>query len=141
MPQLLRKTEGQWAISEEPKSLWQSEAEWQSGQALLVAVDSEPSVEWLAASSIGVDFPALTDGRGLSLAVLLRTRLNYRGDLVATGNVHEDIAHFLARCGYNVIELPEHKDLNTALQWIAPHTGFYQASVDSPAPVFSRTSG
>jgi uncharacterized protein (DUF934 family) len=141
MPQLLRKTDGQWAISEEPESLWETEAEWRPGQALLVAVDSEPTVEWLEASRIGVDFPALTDGRGLSLAVLLRTRLNYRGDLVARGNVHEDIAHFLARCGYNVIELPEHKDLNTALKWIAPHTGFYQASVDSPTTVFARTSG
>ena len=88
MPQLLRKTDGQWTISEGPESLWETQAKWRAGQALLVAVDSEPTVEWLEASGIGVDFPALTDGGGLSLAVLLRTRLNYLGDLVARGNVH-----------------------------------------------------
>ena len=43
-------------------------------------------------------------------------------DLVARGNVHEDIVHFLARSGFNVIELPEGKDLNTALKWVSPHT-------------------
>ena len=33
MPQLLRKTDGQWAISEEPASLWETQAEWRPGQA------------------------------------------------------------------------------------------------------------
>jgi uncharacterized protein (DUF934 family) len=98
---------------------------------------ANPNSTWLEASAIAVDFPALTDGRGLSLAVLLRTRLHYTGDLVARGNVHEDIVHFLARSGFNVIELPEGKDLQTALTWVDPHSGYYQPSVANPQTVFA----
>ena len=80
---------------------------------------------------IAIDFPAMTDGRGLSLAVLLRNRLGYRGELVARGSVHQDIVHFLARCGFDAIELPDEERLETALKWIDPHTGYYQPSVIS----------
>ena len=102
-----------------------------------VGVESEPDRKWLDASAIAVDFPALTDGRGLSLAVLLRTRLYYTGDLVARGNVHEDIVHFLARSGFNVIELPEGKDLNNSAQMGQPAHRYYQASVANPKPLFA----
>ena len=137
MPQLLRNIEQNWQIIDEADTHWLAEDDWQAGQPLQVGVDSEPDRKWLDASAIAVDFPALTDGRGLSLAVLLRTRLHYNGDLVARGNVHEDIFHFLARSGFNVIELPDGKDLKTALKWVDPHTGYYQASVDNPKPLFA----
>ena len=123
MPKLLRNIDQNWQIVDEGDSLWQAENDWQAGEPLQVSVDSEPDPSWLEATAIAVDFPALTDGRGLSLAVLLRTRLHYTGDLVARGNVHEDVVHFLARSGFNVIELPEGKDLQTALTWVSPHSG------------------
>lgn len=137
MPQLLRNNGQNWEIVDEGDVHWLTEDDWLSGQPLLVGVDSEPNATWLDASAIAVDFPALTDGRGLSLAVLLRTRLLYTGDLMARGNVHEDIVHFLARSGFNVIELPEGKDLQTALTWVNPHSGYYQPSVANPATVFA----
>ena len=92
---------------------------------------AEPSPEWIEASSIAIKFPAMTDGRGLSLAVLIRKRLGYRGELIARGSVHQDIVHFLARCGFDAIELPDEERLETALKWIDPHTGYYQPSVIS----------
>ncbi|NCF76661.1 MAG: DUF934 domain-containing protein [Proteobacteria bacterium] len=136
MPKLLRNIDQNWQIVDEGDSLWQAENDWQAGEPLQVSVDSEPDPSWLEATAIAVDFPALTDGRGLSLAVLLRTRLHYTGDLVARGNVHEDVVHFLARSGFNVIELPEGKDLQTALTWVNPHSGYYQPSVANPETVF-----
>ena len=136
MPKLLRNIDQNWQIGDEGDSLWQAENDWQAGEPLQVSVDSEPDPSWLEATAIAVDFPALTDGRGLSLAVLLRTRLHYTGDLVARGNVHEDVVHFLARSGFNVIELPEGKDLQTALTWVNPHSGYYQPSVAHPKTVF-----
>ena len=136
MPKLLRNIDQNWQIVDEGDSLWQAENDWQAGEPLQVSVDSEPDPSWLEATAIAVDFPALTDGRGLSLAVLLRTRLHYTGDLVARGNVHEDVVHFLARSGFNVIELPEGKDLQTALTWVNPHSGYYQPSVAHPKTVF-----
>ena len=136
MPQLLRNIDQNWRIVDDGDIHWRAEEDWQAGEPLQVGVDSEPDPTWLEASAIAVDFPALTDGRGLSLAVLLRTRLHYTGDLVARGNVHEDIVHFLARCGFNVIELPQERDLQVALNWVSPHTGYYQASVNDPTPHF-----
>ena len=137
MPQLLRNIDQNWQIVDDGDIHWRAEEDWQAGEPLQVGVDSEPDPTWLEASAIAVDFPALTDGRGLSLAVLLRTRLNYTGDLVARGNVHEDIVHFLARSGFNVIELPQGKDLQTALTWVDPHSGYYQPSVANPQTVFA----
>ncbi len=137
MPQLLRNIDQNWRIVDYADIHWRAEEDWQAGEPLQVGVDSEPDPSWLEASAIAVDFPALTDGRGLSLAALLRTRLHYTGDLVARGNVHEDIVHFLARSGFNVIELPEGKDLQTALTWVDPHSGYYQSSVANPQSVFA----
>ena len=131
MPRLLKKTHGDWQICDVAETSWIAQDEWQAGSALQVSVDAEPSTDWLDASSIAIDFPAMTDGRGLSLAVLLRNRLGYRGELVARGSVHQDIVHFLARCGFDAIELPDEERLETALKWIDPHTGYYQPSVIS----------
>jgi hypothetical protein len=36
-----------------------------------------------------------------------------------------------------VIELPEGKDLQTALTWVDPHSGYYQPSVANPQTVFA----
>ncbi len=138
MPQLLRLLSDQWTICEEPATDWLNEDAWEAGQSLQVGVDSEPSNNWLQASAIAIEFPAFTDGRGLSLAVLLRTRLAYKRDLVARGNIHEDISHFLARCGFNVIELPNGRNVETALKWISPYRQHYQGSVVSPTPPFSK---
>ena len=131
MPRLLKKIHGDWQICNVAETPWIAQDEWRAGSALQVIVDAEPSTDWLDASSIAIDFPAMTDGRGLSLAVLLRNRLGYRGELVARGSVHQDIVHFLARCGFDAIELPDEERLETALKWIDPHTGYYQPSVVS----------
>ena len=131
MPRVLKKIHGDWQICDVAETLWIAQDEWRAGSALQVSVDAEPSTDWLDASSIAIDFPAMTDGRGLSLAVLLRNRLGYRGELVARGSVHQDIVHFLARCGFDAIELPDEERLETALKWIDPHTGYYQPSVIS----------
>ena len=131
MPRVLKKIHGDWQICDVAETLWIAQDEWRAGSALQVSVDAEPSTDWLDASSIAIDFPVMTDGRGLSLAVLLRNRLGYRGELVARGSVHQDIVHFLARCGFDSIELPNEERLETALKWIDPHKGYYQSSVIS----------
>ena len=140
MPKLLKHLDGEWRICEDTRATYLSLADWHPGEALEVGVDAEPTPTWLEALSIAVNFPAMTDGRGLSLAVLLRKRLGYTGELVARGNVHEDIVHFLARCGFNTIELANESRLDTALQWVDPHTGYYQASVISNESALKRAN-
>jgi len=110
---------------------WKSPEEWQPGDALLLPVDAEPQQEYRDASAIGIDFPAFTDGRGLSLAVLLRTRVKFAGELRAMGAIHEDVLHYMVRCGFDALELPAERDAATALGLLSPYSGHYQNSVSA----------
>ena len=108
---------------------WKTPAEWQPGDALLLPVDAEPEPAYKEASAIGIEFPAFTDGRGLSLAVLLRTRVHYTGELRALGATHEDVLHYMVRCGFDAIDLPAERNADTALRLISPYSGYYQNAV------------
>jgi uncharacterized protein (DUF934 family) len=87
---------------------------------------------------IAIDFPTFNDGRGLSLAVLLRTRCQFRGELRAIGDVHTDMMHYLHRCGFDSCVLPDGRNPRTALRALASLTDFYQGSVRQPLPAFRR---
>jgi uncharacterized protein (DUF934 family) len=50
-------------------------------------------------------FPKWTDGRAYSQAVLLRSRVRYAGDIVATGDVMADMLPLLRRCGFTAVQL------------------------------------
>ena len=54
-----------------------------------------------------LSFPRFTDGRAYSQARLLRTRLGYRGELRATGDVLRDQLLFMRRCGFDAYEVSE----------------------------------
>jgi uncharacterized protein (DUF934 family) len=117
---------------------WKTVDEWQPGQPLWLAGDAELEPRYVQASAIAIEFPAFTDGRGLSLAVLIRSRLGYEGELRAVGATHEDIVHYLVRCGFDAIELPLDRNVTTALDLISPYSVHYQASVHQPEPAFTR---
>jgi len=53
------------------------------------------------AALIAVDFPKFTDGRGYSIARLLRDRYNFRGELRAIGDVLRDQLFALSECGFD----------------------------------------
>lgn len=55
---------------------------------------------------IALDFPAFTDGRAYSQARQLRTKLGFKGELRATGNVLADQAGFMHRVGFDAFEVP-----------------------------------
>ena len=54
---------------------------------------------------IAIHFPVFTDGRGYSLARLLRGRHGYAGELRAVGDVLRDQLYFLQRCGFDSFAL------------------------------------
>lgn len=68
---------------------------------------------------IAIRFPAAGDGRGLSLARLLRERHGYRGELRAVGEVDADQTWFLARCGFDAAELRAGADAAAASSALA----------------------
>lgn len=121
-------------------------AEWQSPAdgGLLLAIDAEPEPRFAAAELIAIEFPAFNDGRGLSLGVLLRTRLGFTGELRAVGRLNLDILHYLARCGFDSAILDDAtgvtagRHTRTQANLLAPYSDNYQASVVEPEPAYRR---
>ena len=84
-----------------------------------LSLDNTEDVLQLGARLEGVqlivlNFPKFTDGRAYSQARLLRERLDYRGELRATGAVFRDQLPFLLRCGFDSFE-SEQKGFAAAL--------------------------
>jgi len=128
-----------------PLSLWLSDkAAWQARAgktAVWLAPDADlqlvvgdlPSLPLLA-----VDFPAFTDGRGYSLARLLRERYSYAGELRALGDVWGDLLHYLWQVGFNAFEIKGGKGVETALSGYDTFTERYQSTHREPLPLFRR---
>ncbi len=141
MPNLLKKTDDGWHIAEQAVAPgWQDSDQWQAGQPLRLDGDAEADAAFVEASAIAIDFPAFTDGRGLSLAVMLRTRLQFKGELWARGALLEETLHYLVRCGFDCLELPADTDPHSALLALTPYSEQYQASVTQPEPAFRRVN-
>jgi uncharacterized protein (DUF934 family) len=54
---------------------------------------------------IEVSFPRFGEGRGYSIARLLRTRYGYKGELRAVGQITRDHLSFLESVGFDAYEL------------------------------------
>jgi uncharacterized protein (DUF934 family) len=80
-------------------------------------------------SLIAAEFGSPTEGRGYSQARVLRERLRFAGELRARGEIHQDQVFFLARCGFNALELPA-AELAAGRAALATFTFAYQASND-----------
>lgn len=70
---------------------------------------------------IAIDFPVFTDGRGYSMARLLRERHGYRGQLRATGDILRDQLWFLHQVGFDAFELRADQDRHAARQAFADY--------------------
>lgn len=109
-----------------------------SGHGLLLAVDTEPEPRFASATLIAIEFPVFHDGRGLSLAVLLRTRMGFQGELRATGDVHPELIHYLNRCGFDSYVVPPERATAVDDNRLAPYSDYYQASTVETLPAFRR---
>jgi uncharacterized protein (DUF934 family) len=87
---------------------------------------------------VEVNFPKFGDGRGYSIARLLRERYGYRGELRAVGHITRDLLFFLESCGFDAFELREGEDPREALAAFEDFSESYQASVARPLPLFRR---
>jgi uncharacterized protein (DUF934 family) len=91
-----------------------------------------------ALSLVAVDFPKFTDGRGYSIAYLLRSRFGYLGELRAIGDVLPDQLFYMKRVGFDAFAVREDKDIRQALCSLRPFTDAYQGSWDNAVPAFRR---
>jgi uncharacterized protein (DUF934 family) len=87
---------------------------------------------------VAVDFAKFTDGRGYSIAYLLRSRFGYRGELRAIGDVLPDQLFYMKRVGFDAFALRADKDIRQALRSLQPFTDAYQGSWDNAVPAYRR---
>lgn len=87
---------------------------------------------------IAVNFPKFSDGRGYSIARLLRERFGYQNELRAIGDVLLDQLQFMKRCGFDSYALREDKDATKAARSLSFFSQGYQAATDTDIPLFRR---
>lgn len=127
-----------------PLALWLANKAKLSAQGVdAVWIDSDETAEQLGEDTaelalIAVNFPAFADGRGFSTGRLLRERFKFTGELRAVGQVIQDQAHFLLRCGFNALDLRAGTNLESALASLSDFSEHYQCAVDKPKPLFAR---
>ena len=87
---------------------------------------------------IAVDFPRFADGRGYSIARLLRDRYAYKGELRAVGDIARDQLYFLNEVGFDAYVLRDGKNAQDALASLHDFTDGYQATARR-TPWFRRS--
>lgn len=87
---------------------------------------------------IAVNFPKFMDGRGYSIARLLRERFSYRGDVRAIGDVLVDQLYFLQRCGFSSFRLREDQNPDYAVEALTTFSTNYQTAADNLTPVYRQ---
>jgi uncharacterized protein (DUF934 family) len=100
-----------------------------------VRINPDDSIESLnpsvmKAALIEVNFPIFTDGRSFSLAQLLRTRLNFQGEIRAVGLFMPDQIFYLSRVGVNSFALENQENLADTLSMFDDFSENYQVSVN-----------
>jgi uncharacterized protein (DUF934 family) len=89
---------------------------------------------------IAVHFPKFTDGRGYSIASILRKRFGYTGELRAVGDVQRDQLFLMARCGFDAFALRDDQDPDACLGALTDFSVAYQDAADGRAPAFRDRS-
>jgi uncharacterized protein (DUF934 family) len=77
-------------------------------------------------AAVLLHFPKWTDGRAYSQAVLLRGRLRYVGDIVASGDVMADMLPLLRRCGFDAVQMRADQRLESAQRALGYFDTHYQ---------------
>jgi uncharacterized protein (DUF934 family) len=86
-------------------------------------------------AGVALHFPKWTDGRAYSQAVLLRGRLRYAGDIVATGEVLADMLPLLRRCGFTAVQMRADQKVESAQRAL----GFFDTHYQTVPPERSAT--
>jgi uncharacterized protein (DUF934 family) len=92
----------------------------------LEPADDPASISLEGVARVEVNFPKFGDGRGYSIARLLRGRYGYRGELRAVGHITRDLLLFLESCGFDAFELRDGEDPHEALASFEDFSHSYQ---------------
>jgi len=104
-----------------------------------MANDADPrSLSLEGVHRIDLHFPKFTDGRAYSQAFLLRRRLDFKGEIRATGDVLIDQLVSMARTGFDVAVLRDGLDASAAQRQFDRFPAFYQGSAVDTHPLFAK---
>ncbi|MDZ4759790.1 MAG: DUF934 domain-containing protein [Alphaproteobacteria bacterium] len=87
---------------------------------------------------IEVMFPKYTDGRGYSIAQLLRRRLGYKGEMRAVGHVLRDQLGYMKRAGFDAMMFDSANAEDIYAEATAELSEVYQATADGRETVFVK---
>ena len=110
--------------------------------AVAVQINGDDDIEAVLANPnafplISIFFPVLRDGRGFSIARLLK-RAGFTGQIRATGDVSHDRLDFMTRCGFDALEIPADRYSEEVSNAFSEFSVRYQGAEDDSRPVYRR---
>ena len=96
--------------------------------------DDPATVSLERVARVEINFPKFGDGRGYSLARLLRVRRGYRGELRAFGHITRDLLFYMESCGFDAYELREGENAHQALAAFEDFSDSYQRGYRGYSP-------
>jgi uncharacterized protein (DUF934 family) len=90
---------------------------------------------------VALAFPKFRDGRPFTAARLLRTRLGFKGEIRAVGDVLRDQAGFMVRCGFDAFVPADGSTASTWAEAAGRHSHVYQRAADARTPAFVERQG
>lgn len=90
---------------------------------------------------VAVDFPAFGDGRGYSLASLLRQRHGFTGELRAIGDVLVDQVPAMVRVGFDAFDVVKDEDVPLIETALTRFSHVYQTATDGRRTIWQRRGG
>ena len=107
--------------------------------SVAIANDVDPaSLKLDGVIRIDLNFPKFTDGRAFSQAFLLRRRLDFQGEIRATGDVLIDQLVMMERTGFDAAVLRADQNLDFAQAQFERYCGFYQGDAVTAQPAFAQ---
>ena len=127
-----------------PLALWKSEHEVlvaRKDVGVWLKPDDDPGA--LAADLdrlplVAIDFPKFVDGRGYSIARLLRDKYRFGGELRAIGDVLRDQLYYLRQCGFDAFAVRADRNFADAIGGLDDFSDNYQSTSARPVPLFRR---
>ncbi|MDQ8035708.1 hypothetical protein CEG14_23905 [Bordetella genomosp. 1] len=95
-------------------------------------LDADGKLDASRIAFIAISFPAYTDGRGYSLAQLLRRQYHWTGELRAVGDVMIDTVYYQARVGFDSFLVKPGHDPQAALDALHTFSVRYQQTYPVP---------
>jgi uncharacterized protein (DUF934 family) len=85
-------------------------------------------------SLVAAEFPSAGEGRGYTQGRLLRSRLQFKGELRAVGaGVKQDLLFIMSRCGFDSFELASGQKADEALRALDRYSVAYQPAEPVPS--------